>query len=57
MKGDLIQKLALIYVKAHTNQETSAKEVYEMYKSAVDEIQTLSSADFNAHISSQDFSL
>ncbi len=57
MKPEIIQKLALIYVKVHTNEETSVEEIYTMYKKATNELQQLDSNDFNEHVSSPDFSL
>lgn len=57
MKPEIIQKLALIYVETHTNEETTVEEVYAMYKKATSELQKLDSNDFNAHVSSPDFSL
>lgn len=56
MKRELVQELALIYVKAHANGETSAAEIYEMYRAAFDEIQKLGSSDINAHVSDPNFS-
>lgn len=56
MKTELIQNLALIYVKAHANESTSAAEIYEMYKTAETEIRKLDSGDINAHVSDPNFS-
>ena len=41
MKQELIQELALIYVKTHTNAETTVDEVYGLYKKAAKELQKL----------------
>ena len=56
MKQELIQELALIYVKTHTNAETTVDEVYALYKKAAKELQKLDGKDFNNHVSSPDFS-
>ena len=57
MKQELIQELALIYVKTHTNAETTVDEVYALYKKATKELQKLSGNDFDDHVSSPNFSL
>ena len=57
MKPELIQDLALIYVKAHTTEDTSVEEVYEMYTHAANELKEIESKKFNDHVSSPDFSL
>lgn len=57
MKPELIQDLALIYVKAHTTGETSVKEIYDMYQAAVDELRKIAGQRFNDHVSSSGFSL
>ena len=57
MKPELIQDLALIYVKAHTTEDTSIEEIYEMYKNAENELKKIESKKFNDHVSSLDFSL
>lgn len=57
MKQELIQELALIYVKTHTNAETTVDEVYALYKKATKELQKLSGNDLDDHVSSPDFSL
>ncbi len=57
MKPELIQDLALIYVKAHTTEDTSVEEVYEMYTHAENELKKIESKKFNDHVSSPDFSL
>ena len=57
MKPELIQDLALIYVKAHTTEDTSIEEIYELYKNAENELKKIESKKFNDHVSSPDFSL
>ena len=57
MKPELIQDLALIYVKAHTTEDTSIEEIYEKYKNAENELKKIESKKFNDHVSSPDFSL
>ena len=56
MKRELVQELALIYVKAHVNVETSVAEIYQMFKATEDEIRKLDNRDINAHISDPNFS-
>ena len=56
MKRELVQELALIYVKAHVNEETSVAEIYQMFKATEDEIRKLDNRDINAHISDLNFS-
>ena len=57
MKPELIQDLALIYLKAHTTEDTSIEEIYEMDKNAQNELKKIESKKFNDHVSSPDFSL
>ena len=56
MEKDLLQKLALIYVKANTEKGTTPKQIYMLYKKAETELREASSDDFNANISDPKFS-
>ncbi len=46
MTGNLIEKLALIYVQAHADSSTSPKQLYEYFKQAEKEIQKADSDSF-----------
>lgn len=50
MNKELIEKLALLYVQANAVKGTSATEIYQMYKSATEEIQKTDSDSFQKHV-------
>ena len=50
MEKELLQKLALIYVKANTEKGASPEEIYQLYNKAETEIREAMSKEFNSHI-------
>ena len=47
MENKLVDKLALIYVQAHTGAATTPAQIYAMYKKAVNEIRTAEREDYS----------
>lgn len=46
MENELVEKLALIYVQAHTSAETTPAKIYSLYKQAVDGIRKAESESY-----------